>query len=88
MDELMRNNPMSIIKVDLSCDELREGRSVFKKMFVYLYAGKRGCKARCMPIIGLDGCLLKVECLYICIVSVNGTQGMRKLKGRTLISFA
>ena len=58
-DELMRSNLGITIKVELSRDELREGRRVFKRMFVYLYACKRGWKAGCKPIIGLYGCFLK-----------------------------
>ena len=38
---------------------MREGRRVFRMMFVCLEACKRGWKGGCWPIIGLDDCLLK-----------------------------
>ena len=39
--ELMRSNPGSIVKVELSRGELGEGRRMFKRMFACLYACKR-----------------------------------------------
>ena len=39
--KLMRSNPGSIVEVELSRDELGEGRRMFKRMFVCLYACKR-----------------------------------------------
>ena len=44
-DQLMKSNPWSAIHVELLRDELREGRRVFKKMFLCLDACKRGWKA-------------------------------------------
>ena len=40
---------------------MREGRRVFKIMFVCLDACKRSFKGGCRPIIGLDACFLKIE---------------------------
>ncbi|XP_022892018.1 uncharacterized protein LOC111406886 [Olea europaea var. sylvestris] len=34
-------------------------RGVFKRMYVYLGACKKGFKVGCRPVIGLDGCFLK-----------------------------
>ena len=59
--ELMKSNPNSTIKVELLHDELREGKRVFKGMFICLDACKRGWKSRCRLIIGLNGCFMKME---------------------------
>ena len=59
--ELLRGNPGSTVKVELCKDELSKGRRGFKRIFVCLDAYKKGWKAGCRPIIGLDGCFLKTK---------------------------
>ena len=56
-DELLRSNPSSIVNVEICRDDLKEGR----RTFVCLNACKKGWKAGCKPIIGLDGCFLKTK---------------------------
>lgn len=38
---------------------MTQGRFVFKRLYICFDAIKRGWKAACRPIIGLDGCHLK-----------------------------
>ena len=59
---LKRSNPGSKVEIELCKETLKEGRRVFRRMFVCLDACKRGWKAGCRPIIGLDGCFLKGVC--------------------------
>ena len=40
---------------------MREDIRVFKRMFVCLEACKRGWEGGCRPIIGPDGCFLKIK---------------------------
>ena len=44
VDDLKRSNPRSIVQVELSRDEMREGRRVFSRMFVCLDVVKRVVK--------------------------------------------
>ena len=53
--ELKKSNTWITVQVELSRDEMREGRRVFKRMFVCLDACKRGWKRGRWPIKGLDG---------------------------------
>ena len=61
IDELLRNNLNSTMKVELCRDEISKGSRVFKRMFVCLDACKKGWKVGYRPIIGLDGCFLKTK---------------------------
>ena len=61
VDELLRSNPGSTMKVEICREDLKEGRRVFKRMFVCLDACKKGWKVGCMPIISLDGFFLKTK---------------------------
>ncbi|KAM5585145.1 hypothetical protein ABKV19_004510 [Rosa sericea] len=46
--------------VDIQCDYNNPGQKpIFKRMYVCLGALKKGFKAGCRPLIGLDGCHLK-----------------------------
>ena len=47
--------------MELCRDELQKEIRVFKRMYVYIRACKKGRKARCKPTIGLDGCFLKTK---------------------------
>ena len=59
--EMKRSNIWSTVQVELSMGEMREGRRVFKRMFVCLDACKRGLKRGRWPIIGLDAFFLQIE---------------------------
>ena len=56
-DELLRSNASSTVNVEICRDDLKEGR----RIFICLNACKKGWKADCRPIIGLDGCFLKTK---------------------------
>ncbi|XP_048228242.1 uncharacterized protein LOC125369516 [Ricinus communis] len=56
---LKRSNPGTKAEIELCKEALKEGRRVFKRMFLCFDALKRNWKAGCRPIIGLDGCFLK-----------------------------
>ena len=58
-DQVKRCNPGSKCEIDLDKDKLKEGKRVFKRMFICFDALKRGWKEGCRPIIGLDGSFLK-----------------------------
>ena len=47
--------------VEMCREDLKEGRRVFKRMFVCLDACKKGWKVGCRPIIGMDGCFVKTK---------------------------
>ena len=42
-------------------DDLKNGRGVFKRMYVCLDACTKGWKAKCRPITRPDGCFLKTQ---------------------------
>ena len=56
---LLRSNLSSTVKVETCREYLKEGRRVFKRMFMHLDACKKGSKIGCRPIIGMDGCFFK-----------------------------
>ena len=60
-DEIFRSKPGSAVKVEMCREDLKEGRRIFKIMFLCLDACKKGWKASCRPIIGLDGYFLKTQ---------------------------
>ena len=55
--ELLRSNPGSIVVVCL--DPEIEDRHVFERFYVCFDALKKGFKAGCIRVIGLDGCWFK-----------------------------
>ena len=59
---LKRSNPGSKAEIELCKDALKEGQKVFRRMFVCFDVCRRGWKAECRPIIGLDGYFLKGVC--------------------------
>ncbi|XP_065871882.1 uncharacterized protein [Euphorbia lathyris] len=67
--ECMTTNRGSHLKVDLNREALRHGRRVFWRIFVCFDALKKGWKAGCRPIIGLDGCFLKGICKGVLLVA-------------------
>lgn len=52
-------NPGSTAELDYSEEAMKDGRIVFKRLYLCFDALKRGWKRGCRPIIGLDGCHLK-----------------------------
>ena len=57
--QLHKANPGSTCDLDLCKDKLKEGKRVFRRMFICFEALKKGWKAGCRPLIGLDGSFLK-----------------------------
>lgn len=55
--ELMKSNPGSTVKMDTVA--VSEEERQFQRIYICLDACKRGFKAGCRPLIGLDGCFLK-----------------------------
>ena len=58
-DHVKRTNPGSSCEIDLDKEKLKEGKRVFKRMFICFDALKKGWKEGCRPLIGLDGSFLK-----------------------------
>ena len=58
IDELLRSNPSFTVNVEICRDDLKEGKRIFVCLNAYK---KKGWKAGCRPIIGLDGCFLKTK---------------------------
>ena len=54
--ELMRSNPGSTVIVKLDTDE---PEPTFQRFYVCLDALKKGFKAGCRRVVGLDGCFFK-----------------------------
>ena len=55
--EILRSNPGSTVKIDSQA--VSDTETQFQKIYICLDACKRGFKAGCRPLIGLDGCFLK-----------------------------
>ncbi|XP_057429396.1 uncharacterized protein LOC130722617 isoform X2 [Lotus japonicus] len=55
--ELLLSNPGSTVKMDTI--PISETERQFKRIYICLDGCKRGFKAGCRPLIGLDGCFLK-----------------------------
>ena len=55
--ELIKSNPNSTIRMNTI--PMSESPPQFKRFYVCLNACKRGSKAGCRPLFGLDGCFLK-----------------------------
>ncbi|GJS99854.1 cellulose synthase [Tanacetum coccineum] len=58
--ELRKTNPGTI--VHLSIDPFTDGTHVFNSFYVCFHNLKKGWKAGCRKVIGLDGCFLKGVC--------------------------
>ncbi|XP_074378367.1 uncharacterized protein LOC141719903 [Apium graveolens] len=59
--EVLLSNPKNTVKI--STTRLNPEDPVkFKRIYVCYYALKAGWKAGCRPVIGLDGCFLKIVC--------------------------
>ena len=59
---LKTSNPGTLAEIQLCNESLKNGRRVFRRMFICFHALKTGWLAGCRPIIGLDGCFLKGVC--------------------------
>ncbi|XP_072088064.1 uncharacterized protein [Arachis hypogaea] len=57
LNEIHRSNPRSTGMIDVIPQP--EGCPLFNRLYISLDACKKGFKAGCRPLIGLDGCLLK-----------------------------
>ncbi|XP_072090513.1 uncharacterized protein [Arachis hypogaea] len=57
LNEIHRSNPGSTGMIDVIPQP--EGRPLFNRLYISLDACKKGFKAGCRPLIGLDGCFLK-----------------------------
>ncbi|XP_038679489.1 uncharacterized protein LOC119980765 [Tripterygium wilfordii] len=57
--EVLRSNPGSSCFLNIVERPTPETPAVFKRIYVCLDALKRGFRAGCRPLIGLDGCFLK-----------------------------
>lgn len=56
--ELLRSNPGSTVRINIL--PTQDGPPQFRRIYICLDGCKRGFKAGCRPLIGLDGCFLKV----------------------------
>ena len=54
--EILRSNPRSTEKLDVK--PIPESPPLFNRAYISFDACKRGFKASCRPMIGLDGCFL------------------------------
>ncbi|XP_072066900.1 uncharacterized protein [Arachis hypogaea] len=57
LNEIHRSNPGSTGMIDVISQ--LERRPLFNRLYISLDACKKGFKAGCRPLIGLDGCFLK-----------------------------
>ncbi|XP_050229266.1 uncharacterized protein LOC126678406 isoform X2 [Mercurialis annua] len=76
--ELRRTNPGSKVEVELCPIRLRDGKRVFRRLFICFEACKRGWLNGCRPIIGMDGCFLKgvTKGILLCAVGKDGNNHM------------
>ncbi|CAL2226461.1 unnamed protein product [Prunus armeniaca] len=56
--ELRKTNLGTTVQIKCDYNEVLQ-QTVFQRMYIYMGALKKGFKAGCMPLIGLDGCHLK-----------------------------
>ncbi|XP_061368303.1 uncharacterized protein LOC133311292 [Gastrolobium bilobum] len=59
LSELLRSNPGSSCKLQVTPQPIPQALPIFDRMYICLDACKKGFKAGCRPLIGLDGCFLK-----------------------------
>ena len=58
--ELLRSNPVSTMAITLDATEPQ--KNIFQQFYVCFDAMKKGFKAGCRKVIGLDGCFFKGAC--------------------------
>ncbi|XP_057793129.1 uncharacterized protein LOC131009738 [Salvia miltiorrhiza] len=75
IDKVKETNPGSKVELQLSKDELSNGRRVFKRIFVMLDACKKNWLGECRPLISLDGCHLK-GVTFGCLLTADGNEGI------------
>ncbi|CAH9125380.1 unnamed protein product, partial [Cuscuta epithymum] len=75
---LKRSNPGTKAEIDLDKEALKEGRRVFRRMFICFESCKRNWLNGCRPLIGLDGCFLKgvTKGQLLAAVGVDGNDQM------------
>ncbi|XP_057770798.1 uncharacterized protein LOC130990593 [Salvia miltiorrhiza] len=59
IEKVKETNSGSKMELQLSKDELANGRRVFKRLFVMFDACRQNWKKGCRPLISLDGCHIK-----------------------------
>ncbi|XP_061340351.1 uncharacterized protein LOC133286866 [Gastrolobium bilobum] len=59
LGELLRSNPGSTCQMQVIPQPDPNSSPIFSKLYICLDACKKGFKAGCRPLIGLDGCFLK-----------------------------
>ncbi|XP_061352398.1 uncharacterized protein LOC133297302 [Gastrolobium bilobum] len=59
LTEILRSNPGSICQMQVIPQPVPNSPPIFSKLYICLDACKKGFKAGCRPLIGLDGCFLK-----------------------------
>ncbi|XP_061340343.1 uncharacterized protein LOC133286856 [Gastrolobium bilobum] len=59
LGELLRSNPGSTCQMQVIPQPYPNSSPIFSKLYICLDACKKGFKAGCRPLIGLDGCFLK-----------------------------
>ncbi|XP_050207490.1 uncharacterized protein LOC126656911 [Mercurialis annua] len=76
--EIRRTNHGSSVQVEVCPIMEREGRRVFRRMFICFETCKRGWLNGCRPIIGMDGCFLKgvTQGQLLCAVGKDGNNHM------------
>ena len=73
-----KNEPRDHCTYRLVQRQSKEGKRVFRRMFICFDACRRGWKDGCRPIIGLDGCFLKGICKgqLLSAVGIDGNNRM------------
>ncbi|KAL4289147.1 hypothetical protein AHAS_Ahas19G0357100 [Arachis hypogaea] len=58
---LLKSNPDSTVSIGVRHHSNPDEDPTFDRMYIYLDGYKRGFKASCRPLIGLDGAFLKIQ---------------------------
>lgn len=73
--EMRDSNPNSDVVINISKDDLEQGKIRFSRMYVCFQAYKNRWRVGLRPIIGLDGIFLKWKCKRILFV-VHGQDSL------------
>ncbi|XP_057793981.1 uncharacterized protein LOC131010465 [Salvia miltiorrhiza] len=71
IEAVKQSNPGTVMELQLSKDELANGKRVFKRLFVMIEACKRNWMGACRPLISLDGCHLKGVTFGVLLTAVG-----------------
>ncbi|GAV57022.1 hypothetical protein CFOL_v3_00561 [Cephalotus follicularis] len=74
---LKSENPGNMVEIKTH-ERIGRQLPIFKRIFICLYAMKRGFSKGCRPFFGLDGCHLKGSYggILLAVVSVDGHNGL------------